>query len=106
MAIISMTFDTKSKECKVNIDGTEVTDVVYLSMSKYDDCGGINIETESKKVDGMRVYNRVCASKQHSGSQSEKQIQSLGQDKEFLLVQVSKSEVFKGMTTFRKPNKI
>jgi hypothetical protein len=64
MAQINVSFDTNNKEFSVTIDGQTVSDVNYVSLYVYGDTPEISIETRSEEVDGIRVSNRITASKE------------------------------------------
>jgi len=65
MAIVNITFDSVTKECKVAIDGSELSDVRSVSIYKGEEEGErkpeIHIGIEREDVDGFEIYTSLHA---------------------------------------------
>lgn len=61
MAIINASFNTETKEFNVTLDGNPVSNVEYFSVYNYCDTPSLEMRTKPEKIQGMIVYQHVCA---------------------------------------------
>ena len=63
MALITLTYDTADKKVSCAVDGTEMPDMCYFSLSKYEEGEAyLEMVMEPKKTNGVTTYTRVVAS--------------------------------------------
>jgi hypothetical protein len=62
MAIINVSFDTKTKECELSMDGQIMPNVRFVCVDKYDDENSLRIEFREETADGMTIYTTARAS--------------------------------------------
>jgi hypothetical protein len=66
MAMINISFDTKTKECDLQMDGVSMPDVTYVCIDKYDGSNYLRIEFKTKTTDGMEIYTTARANEEPS----------------------------------------
>ena len=65
MSVVSISFDTQKKSLYVSINGTEISNVRYVTIDRYYEDENPHIELVTRKEDkndGVVVENRVYAS--------------------------------------------
>lgn len=63
MAIITLSYDTADKKVSCAVDGAEMEDMCYFSLSRYEEGEAyLEMVMEPKKTNGVTTYTRVVAS--------------------------------------------
>lgn len=101
MAKVNISFDTDdNKKINCTIDGTPVDNIIYLSLSQYDDKCDLRMEMKKETVNGLTVYTSVCASEKLP--QNAEKVGVLGKNGEFAVAKENKSPYAKSVAVMFK----
>lgn len=104
MATINVSFDTKSKELKLTIDGQVVENIdsvsFYKSCCSDDEGYCFSANSTTKGSDGIKTYQSICASEKYNSN--DEKIGNLGQNNELTLVKTVHPELSKSLAALMK----